>query len=339
MSLSKLSLLRLSPALADEALARPSRAISARGPRCASLLWTLVAAVLGVATPGAALAEGETDAVTPAQPSAAAAANSAGTGDQQDATETCLENHAQGQEFRLSGKLLEGRDTFLHCSATQCPAQIQRDCLNYLEQIQIQIPSVAFRVSADGVSRADVKVFIDGNLVLEKLSGKAVDLNPGSHELRVVLPPFAPYEQSLVVSEGDKFRVVQVTFTTPAPESPEDAAKRVPMHRPIPLPSYILGGVGVAAAINGLVWALSSNALEQELESTCAPDCEQESVDVLRQRALVADISWGVTAASLTAAGIFYLLRPEVPVEGSVQVGVAWLNEGGAIGTVSVPTF
>jgi len=235
--------------------------------------------------------------------------------------------------------LLQGRDAFLKCSATNCPAQIQRDCLNYMEQIQLQIPSVAFRVSADGMSRADVKVYMDGALVLERLSGKAFDLNPGSHDVRIVLGSFAPHEETLVVSEGDKFRIVEVKFVTPLAAAGDPGVPQREMHRPTPVSTYVFGGLGVAAVISGAIWGTSAYVLKNNLENDCAPFCKKESVDVLRQRALIADISWGVSAVSLSVAGILYLLRPEVPVEGSVEVGVTWLDDHGALGTVSIPTF
>ena len=239
----------------------------------------------------------------------------------------------------MSGKLLQGREAFLKCSATSCPAQIQRDCLNYMEQIQLQIPSVAFRVSADGVSRADVKVYVDGALVLERLNGKALDLNPGSHDVRVVLEPYAPHEEALVVTEGDKFRIVEVKFVTPLVAAGDPGVPQRKMHRPIPVSTYVFGGVGVAALISGAIWGTSSYMLKKDLEHDCAPFCQEESVDVLRQRSMIADISWGVSAVSLSVAGILYLLRPEVPVESSVEVGVTWLDDHGALGTVSIPTF
>src|SRR5690348_10042200 len=62
---------------------------------------------------------------------AARAESSSEAAPKQDPIETCLEDHARGQELRLGGKLIEARDAFLHCSATHCPNQIQRDCSGY----------------------------------------------------------------------------------------------------------------------------------------------------------------------------------------------------------------
>jgi hypothetical protein len=295
----------------------------------------------------AAKPRGDAAAAKPRGDAAAASAgaeSSSPAAPKQDLIETCLEDHARGQELRLGGKLLDARAAFLHCSATHCPNQIQRDCSGYLEQIQVQVPSVVLRVTADGVSRGDVKVFIDGRLALDQLTGKALELDPGPHQLRVVLPPYPPYMQSLIVSEGERFRVLEVAFAKPRPNAaPEEGRpeRRLEMHRPIPVSAYIFGSVGTAALLSGVGWGVSTWSLKNELEAGCAPTCSEKSVDVLRQRALFADVSWGVGAASLIAAGVFYLIRPEVPleVEDRVQVGVSWLKERGAVGTLSFSAF
>lgn len=260
---------------------------------------------------------------------------------QSDHVDACLSSHTEGQELRLQGKLLEARDELMQCSATGCPSQVIRDCLGWLEQIQVQIPSVGFRVTADGTSRADVTVEIDGKVVLERLSGKSIDLNPGPHQVRVLLPPFEPYEKDIVVSEGDKFRMLEIAFNTPASElpTPESTGPAVvEMHRPIPMTAWVFAGVSAAAAISGTAWGLSTQALKAELEAGCAPPktgCSPESIAILKQRALIADISWGVSAVSLLTASAFYFLRPEKPVqENTIELDVSWLPDGGAVGSI-----
>lgn len=257
---------------------------------------------------------------------------------QTDHVDACLASHTEGQELRLQGKLLESREQLMQCSATGCPSQVIRDCLGWLEQIQVQIPSVGFRVMADGASRADVTVIIDGKVVLEQLSGKSIDLNPGPHQLRVVLPPFEPYEKDIVVSEGDKFRMIEVAFNTPASELPvpqSTGPAEVQMHRPIPMTAWVFAGIGAAAAINGTAWGLSAQTLKGELEAACSPNCLPNSVAIVKQRALIADISFGVSALSLVTATAFYFLRPEKPVEeDTFELDVSWLPDGGAVGTL-----
>jgi hypothetical protein len=61
---------------------------------------------------------------------------------------------------------------------------------------------------------------------------------------------------------------------------------------------------------------------------------------VLRQRALIADISWGVSVASLLTTVTLYALRPEVPVESKQPVAFGLdIVPGGAVGSVSLSAF
>src|SRR6185295_19407844 len=115
--------------------------ISNRLPFACAVLGT----ALALLAPASARAEGrKTERSAPApKPRGEAPAASAGAekpseaAPKQDLIESCLEDHARGQELRLGGKLIAARDAFLHCSATHCPNQIQRDCSSYLEQIQV----------------------------------------------------------------------------------------------------------------------------------------------------------------------------------------------------------
>lgn len=256
----------------------------------------------------------------------------------------CLGNHTDGQRLRRDGKLLESRDAFRQCSATACPSEIIRDCLGWMEEVDKQIPSVSFVVAADGLNRADARVFIDDVLVLEKLSGRAVPVNPGPHRVRVALPPFAPFEEQVVFTEGDKFRVVNVQFASPQTASdplattPGAAPPEADKARPVPIATYVFGGLGIAAAISGGAWGISNVALRSDMEEQCSPNCSDRSIDVLKQRALIADISWGVSIVSLATAATIYFLRPEETLEQPLAVDVRLLPAG-ALGTISVSHF
>jgi PEGA domain-containing protein len=254
-----------------------------------------------------------------------------------DGVAACLHHHIQGQELRRDGKLLQSREAFRHCSVSTCPSQIIRDCLDWSGELARQVPSVSFRISADGLMREDARVSIDGALV-DRTTGKATELDPGTHSLKVVLPRFPTRETQLVVNEGDQFRIIDVTFTTPPPPAIQSRAA-VEMHRPFPVAAYVFSGLAVASAISGGAWALSSWSLRSELEEGCGRSCPPPSVDVLRRRALLADISWGVGAASVILAGTFYALRPEKPVDESIEIDVGLLPRGGAIGSISVSAF
>jgi hypothetical protein len=256
----------------------------------------------------------------------------------------CLADHVEGQELRAAGKLLESREAFVQCAQDGCPTRAVADCSQWFEQVSLQIPSLTVRVTADGESRADVRVFVDGALVMNGLTGKSIELNPGKHKLRVELEPFPPFERELVMTEGDRFQLVEVGFgdakpPQPDPETnvtPEPAAKEPnTLSRPTPVPTYVFGGIGLASAVSGAVLGLSASSLKKELERDCAPRCSSRNIQRLKQRALFTDLSWGVSAVSFATAAAFYLWRPSQPAD-EPRVDLAWLRGGGAA-SVSVP--
>lgn len=282
---------------------------------------------------GPALAAGQSAAARPGgkvQARAKAKAKGKSPSHVSPVVEACVEHHTDAQELRMAGKLLESRVALRQCAAEACPALLQRDCVGWLDQIEPQIPSLTFRVTVDGQSRTDAQVYIDGELTSEPSVGKAVDLDPGPHRVRVVVADLPAFEDQVMLSEGERYRLVQVALISPPRPPPAPLEK----HRPVPLATYILGGVAIAGAVSGGIFTASSMSLNSELEDSCAPNCRSSRVDELRQRALIADLSWGVSVLSLAGATAFFLLRPEIPVD----IDVA-LSPRGGVGFVSIEAF
>jgi hypothetical protein len=268
--------------------------------------------------------------------------------------EECLESHREAQALRKQFRLIESRDLLTECSNAACPGPVRRDCLRWVEEISQQLPSVVFRIDAsEGESNRVVKIYVDNELRFQSMPSRAVEFNPGTYRLRFVMDGKDPVEQEVVLGEAEKFKSVTVKFPmppkpgeeTPTPVVTEGAKPLAPLPNPpateqrrsIPLGSYIFAGLGVAAAINFTSWGLSSRALKSELENKCAPNCEQEYIDRVRFRAMVADISLGVGVASLATATVLYFLQPTTSVP--VEVNVGMLPRGGVVGTVRVNNF
>jgi hypothetical protein len=247
--------------------------------------------------------------------------------------DACVAHYTDAQELRMSGRLLESRAEMRSCAAEACPAIVQRDCVSWLDAIETQLPSITVRVTLDG-RRTDGRVSIDGELRPELTLGKAIELNPGKHRVRCELPGLSPFEEEFITSEGERYRMLEVALSSAGASVRVPGAGPIEQHRPVPLLSYMLGGVAIAAAINGGIWGASSLSLRQELADTCAPACPGRRVDALRLRALITDLSWGVSALSLIGASAVFVLRPELPVE----VDVSWLP-GGGMGRVRFVSF
>lgn len=259
----------------------------------------------------------------------------------------CLAAHREAQSLRKQLHLRESRELLSDCSHDACPGPVRRDCMRWIDDIAVQMPSVVFRVdTGDSPATSKVKILVDNQTLFDSLPGRAVEMNPGTYRFKFVLENGQAVEQELVLAEGEKFKNVAVRFEPaqkPTPETgsqstrPETLppASNEPMStqtRPVPLATYIFAGVGAAAAINFGVWGIWSESLRSELKKDCAPNCEEEYVDRVRTRGYIADISLGVSVASFAAASIFYFTRPTVSLP--VKVDIATLPNGGFAGTI-----
>ena len=267
-----------------------------------------------------------------------------------DPVEACLSEHTDGQALRNQGKLLESREAFRSCSQNHCPAAVRRDCLAWSDELRTQIPTMTFRVTLDGKTTTDAKVYLDGDLLDKAMDGRAVELNPGIYRLRFELGDFPPLEQELIASEGERYRVVTGAFQNPeaevaaAPPPPVVTAPLSPpklddVERPIPIVTYVFLGLGAVGAISAGAWGLSTMVTKNDLEATCSPNCSDNKISAVEQRALLTDISAGVGLLSFIIAGTTYFLRPTVNETPAVEFDAAAIGDDGMMGIVRFNAF
>ena len=263
--------------------------------------------------------------------------------------EACVKAHQESQTLRRQYRLLESRDRLLLCSNTDCPGLVRKDCLRWLDEVAVQISSVVVHVdSGDSNAPHNVKVYIDNDLRFESIPNRAIELDPGTYHFRFEVEGRQPVDLQVTVAEAEKFKNVTVNYSPPAKSSngiaiSKDDSARNPISvkfvspsktttRPVPAVTYLFAGLGGAAAVNFGIWALSTQSLKHDLEQKCSPNCDQKYIDRVRTRALVADISLGVSVASFATAAITYFARPEA--KPLLDVAVGPLPNGGFIGQV-----
>lgn len=321
-----------------------------RSLRRLSAITTLTATLVASTSAGTAVAQTTTDAAT-AGGTGSTAATATGTPPEAATTSgpdpvvKCVESYTEGQRLRNDGHLLEGRSEFWECSQAACPAALRKDCITWSEEIRAMIPTVSFRVTLDGKIAPDAKVYLDGRLMEKALDGRAVELNPGPHKATFEYGNFPAQEQEFVAAEGERYRIINAEFKSAATAATTTGAGSgttdtgiVAGERPVPTLTYVFLGVGAAGAISAAVWGISASVTKSDLEATCAPECSQEKIDAVKQRALISDISTGVSILGFAGAAITYFTRPEVPTAGSVEFGATNLGSHGAFGSVRVFT-
>jgi len=248
----------------------------------------------------------------------------------------CIAASESAQRLRKEGKLRAAREQLAVCSARECPALIRQDCAGWLNDVVSSTPSVVVAAKdTQGRDTMAVKLFIDGELVQERLDGKAIALDPGMHTFRYELDAEHAHEDPVAIREGEKNRVLAVSFqsnaaapVTPAAARPAEPAPTAheepsPTHEgttaatkgpaPIPLGAYVFGGAALASLGIGSVLLLSAGGDARSLRSSCAPSCDQGQVDSARSKALVGDVALGVGVVAAAAAVWMVLVKPPAP--------------------------
>jgi len=286
------------------------------------------------------VARGQTEPTGAARENTAEPSNAGATASEAPPTkQECIQAHVQTQVSQRDNHLTVAREQARVCASQTCPGMVVSDCGRWLNSLDQRIPSVVFEVRVNGEPGPDVLVFVDNQPVVGWTDGEALPLDPGEHEFRFESPPFEPIVQTVLLAEGARYRVVEAHFTSaPPPVDPAPVAAVAPMsapshappppalERPVPVSVYPLLGVAGLGAAGFAVFGLIANAKLSDLEERCQPNCTDAEVQPLKTSRVVADVSLGVGVASLVAAGVVYLVRPERP--GAPAVGLAPLPGG-----------
>src|SRR5204862_4599473 len=113
----------------------------------------------------------------------------------------------------------------------------------------------------------DARVLVDEKVVATRLDGIAVEIDPGVHRIHFEVAGRPPIELTVVLVEGQKNRVVEATWRDEPPPVPVVPGPAVPQEpppppvpvevtRPVPVLTYVLGGVGVAGLASFTAFAL-----------------------------------------------------------------------------------
>lgn len=244
----------------------------------------------------------------------------------------CIAAAEGGQDLRTEGKLRAARAQFVECSAAACPDAIRKDCARFLSEVEASLPSIVVTATApDGSDLHKARVLVDGEVVAERLDGKAVPADPGHHTVTIERTDGGGRaEVSVVLAEGDKNRRVHLAF-------PRAASKLASSEPPPPGPSLaaplIVGGIGLAVLSGSLFLGFSARREIADLRDTCAPRCDEDVLDRSRRKLLLADVGLGIGVAAAAAATYLFLT-----VEGRPRaaVGARGIPAGGLISLQAV---
>jgi hypothetical protein len=221
---------------------------------------------------------------------------------------TCQTSYVNGQRlYKLSHDLIGGRSELLVCAKT-CPDELRESCGKWLREIDTELPSVVVKAKdANDHDVSDIAMIVDGKALTNYVEGTPIELNPGAHTIRVVRGTRPPVEQRVVLTSGEKLRVIEL-WTEPRAVDQFTSRTR----RPVPSTSLVLFGVGAVGLASFGVFSIWTSA-EYGKTSACDPNCAPANRDSsFATKTIIGDISLGVGAAALVGGAIFYLARPTV---------------------------
>lgn len=251
----------------------------------------------------------------------------------------CADVYKNAQVQRKNGALKRARESLLVCVSDKCPSILQPDCTRWLTEVEAALPSVALAAKGpDGKDITAVRVTVDGQPFSEALDGKSLSIDPGAHVFVFEHGSEPPIEQTIMVREGEKARVISVSWAK-TPKTEEVGAAPMPEKRNAPVAAWVFGGVGLAGLATFGALGIHGMTRRSSLEDDCFGKCTQGQVDSIKSEFMFADIALGVGVVSLGVSAALFLTgggssekqtaRSPTP---RVSFGAAPLKNGGSVG-------
>lgn len=257
----------------------------------------------------------------------------------------CIAASEGGQVSRKTGLLRAAHDAFLACSKSSCPQTVRLDCAGWLEEVDKSLPTVVVRaLDGRGAEVTEAQVWFDRELLLERLLGSAVAVDPGEHTFVVKLPSGQVVERRVVVREGEKAQPVLVQFPPDAGQGSTGAVHPEPAAAPVRTPTTtnlivgsIVGAVGLGA-LGGAIYFETQQASEATtLRRECPRGCSStptlaNQVSSGKTDETIEGVSFAISGVALAAAAYLFIAQPfrAVPGGATATFELAPSTRGGA---------
>jgi hypothetical protein len=242
-------------------------------------------------------------------------------------------------------RLRAARSQLLVCAASTCPADIRKECLRRVDEVNKEIPTIIFETKdGSGKELIDVRVKMDGEILAERLEGTALSIDPGQHTFTFEPAGRAPLQAKLVIHEGEKDRREPLVVpAAPVPDRGQGATQvqgtgegglwgnrtRPPgpglgTQRILALAA---GGVGVVGVALGVVFAASMLSKQSDAQAVCPNDpCPtQDGVDkwnAVSSASTASTIAFVVGGVGLAAGAILWFTAKPEARAGATALGV-----------------
>jgi hypothetical protein len=220
--------------------------------------------------------------------------------------QVCTDAYTRAQALRDQGKLVEARDALRTCARPSCKDFVVKDCVAWLDAVERSLPTVVISVKdGAGADLFDVKVSIDGTLLLARLDGQAVPINPGVHTVYFELADRTRLDKRILIKEGEHNREVEVVLKPSAAGDPSEIGQRSPLTTPSPWRTvgWVAGGLGAAGLVVGTLFGAMAMRDKNSANCDAGNVCDSGPLASAKKAALVADVGL-IGGGALLASGL-----------------------------------
>jgi len=239
----------------------------------------------------------------------------------------CVAAFDRGQQAQADRQLRRAQTELIVCAQESCPAVLRADCAGVLTDVRRALPSIVLAADdGHGHELVDVKVTANGEVLAERLDGRAVTFDPGTFELTFETRGAAPVKIQQVIREGEKNRVVRASFVLGAASASSGGSSAESASRGAV--GWVVPGALTAAAVGAFVVAgvarASFDTRVDELRASCAPECTAEERADLSSTLVTSNVALGIGIGAVAlAVTSWFLLAPARPAasSGAARIG------------------
>jgi hypothetical protein len=234
--------------------------------------------------------------------------------------EACSAAYERTQVFDRESALVQAREQSILCAKRECPEFVQKECLEWLEDLDARIPTILIEAyDRVGARVDDVTVLFDGVVLARTLDGVEMRVDPGAHQLTFQRRGERTVIQDITLRERDKRKIVVVRFSpSPADAAPTASASAsaapagsgAPAGTPaMRVAAYVTGATAFASLVAAVSLGAVAVAEQGELAGRCSPKCSSGEIEGLRGKAIAADVL-GVAGLAMAGVATYLFLAP-----------------------------
>lgn len=126
---------------------------------------------------------------------------------------SCQSDYRDAVRLERAGHLLESARLFESCDQARCSAVVRRQCADRATQVASDTPSVVpFVTDASGDPVVDVPVSMDGDVLTDRVDGRAIPVDPGMHTFTVRTSRGVKRSRKVMILEGQRNREIALSF-------------------------------------------------------------------------------------------------------------------------------